>query len=129
MHNPATDVGTGNVLHRRSNGMIKSFTTKRRETTAEIFDLHPDLFDKIELRRVRWGEEHGASHLKTTLGYSGVLMSREVIHDDDVAWSKVGEKLLGDESIENGDACSRIDRHPSTKAVEVTCPQLPVHLL
>jgi len=44
-------------------------------------------------------------------------MSRQVIHDDDIAWSKVGEKLLSDEGIECRDACSRIDRHPSTKSV------------
>jgi len=89
-----------------------------RETTDEIFDLRPGLFDGIELRRVRWGEEHGASRLVNTLEFSGVLMSRQNIHYDDIAWSKVGEKLLGDESIEYGDACSRIDRHSSTKAVK-----------
>ena len=85
MRDPVTDVGKGNVLHRRSDGMINSFTAKRREMTDEIFDLRPGLFDGIELRRVRWGEEHGASHLVNTLEFSGALMSRQVIHDDDIA--------------------------------------------
>jgi len=58
MRGPATDVGKGNVLHRRSDGMINSFTAKRRETTDAIFDPRPGLLDGIELRRVRWGEEH-----------------------------------------------------------------------
>jgi len=57
MHDPATDVGKGNVLHRRSDGMINSFTAKRRETTDEIFDLRLGLFDEIKRMRVRWGED------------------------------------------------------------------------
>src|SRR5215813_2014349 len=60
--------------------------------SEERFEFAENLLDRVEIRRIRWQIERGRTHSLDRVRHTGYLMSRKVVHDDDVTvverWSQ-----------------------------------------
>src|SRR5215475_2260186 len=52
--------------------------------SEERFEFAENLLDRVENRRIRWQIERGRTHSLDRVRHTGYLMSRKVVHDDDV---------------------------------------------
>src|SRR5262245_2932589 len=52
--------------------------------SEERFEFAENLLDRVEIRRIRWQIERGRTHSLDRVRHTGYLMSRKVVHDDDV---------------------------------------------
>jgi hypothetical protein len=60
--------------------------------SEERFEFAENLLDRVEIRRIRWQIECRRTHSLDRVRHTGYLMSRKVVHDDDVTvverWSQ-----------------------------------------
>jgi hypothetical protein len=60
--------------------------------SEERFEFAENLLDRVEIRRIRWQIERRRTHSLDRVRHTGYLMSRKVVHDDDVTvverWSQ-----------------------------------------
>ena len=65
-----------------------------------MLDLGKDLFDRIEIRRIRWQVPKSRSSFPDQIAHGGRLVATEIVHDDNVAGLQRRDKLLLDISTE-----------------------------
>lgn len=71
-----------------------------------VLDLGEGLFDRIEVWRIGWKEPESGTGRLDGLTDSRGFVAAEIVHDDDVAGSEAGNKLLFDIGAE----ASTVDR-------------------
>src|SRR5262249_16139425 len=69
--------------------------------SEERFEFAENLLDRVEIRRIRWQIERGRTHSLDRVRHTGYLMSRKVVHDDDVTVVERWSQTLFDLSHED----------------------------
>ena len=100
------------------NGGQQSIEGASLGRSQELFDLRPHLLDRIEVRAIGWKEPYvGPGRLDRRKG-SDVLMSREIVEYDDVAWPERGKKNLPHVLAEDLPGRGPVDSHARRRSVQ-----------
>ena len=62
----------------------------------QVLELGEDLFDRVEVGAVGRQEQEACADAADSRTHSGLLVARQVVHDDDVTWRERGYEALLD---------------------------------
>lgn len=108
----------GDRLQGCSDGIEQRFLRSGLGGLQEIFDLRPHLLGGVEVRTIRGKEPHlGPGRFDQFNGFF-VLVSREIIQDNNIAWTQAWQKRMPHIFAEDVGVGCPVDGHAGRAAIQ-----------